>query len=225
MAHAVALPDWAIARGQTMNHFPGIDPARTAFVAIDMQSVFLAPDEVFGNPHALGIVDEVNRLAAAFRAAGAAVVWTRQTIDHRPPLAMPDWQYDLSIPFVRTAVEAMAGGTAAHALHPAMRVAPGDVVIDKYRYGAFSCPAGALAATLAARGLDTIVIAGTLTNCCCDSTAREGNMRGLRVFIASDATAARTDEEHYAALLLLRLNFADVRTAAELTALLAKARP
>ncbi len=203
-----------------MNHFAAIDPARTAFVAIDMQSVFLSPDEVFGNPHALGIVDDVNRLAAAFRAAGATVIWTRQTIDHRPPLAMPAWQYDLSIPFVRAAVAAMAAGTASQALHPAMAVAPGDVVLDKYRYGAFSCPAGALAAALAARGLDTLVIAGTLTNCCCDSTAREGNMLGFRVFIVSDATAARTDEEHYAALLLLRLNFADVRTGDELTALL-----
>ena len=222
-AHKVHLPDWAIERGRQLNDFHEVDPARTAFVAIDMQNVFLAPGEVFGNPNALAITGTVNRLAAAFRAAGSPVVWTRQTVDHRPPRAMPDWQYDLSIPEVRAAVATMEAGTHSHALHARMDVAPSDIVIDKYRYGAFSCPGGALEAVLEARDIDTIVIAGTLTNCCCDSTAREANMRGYRVFFLSDATATRTDEEHNAALLTVRLMFADVRTTEEMLALLAQA--
>jgi len=222
-AHKVHLPDWAVERGRQLNDFHSVDPARTALVAIDMQNVFLAAGEVFGNPNALAIVDTVNRLAAAFRAAGSPVIWTRQTVDHRPPRAMPDWQYDLSIAEVREAVETMIAGTRSHALHAEMAVAPSDIVIDKYRYGAFSCPAGALEAVLKARAIDTIVIAGTLTNCCCDSTAREANMRGYRVFFLSDATATRTDEEHNAALLTVRLMFADVRTADEMLGLLEEA--
>ena len=224
MAHRITLPDWAIARGRQLNHFRSIDPVRTAFVAIDMQAVFMSPDEVFGNPNALAIADTVNRLAAAFRDAGALVLWTRETVDHTPPRAMPEWQYDLTIPFVRTAVDAMVAGTRSHALHPAMMVDPRDLVIDKYRYGAFSCPEGALDAALRANAIDTVVIAGTLTNCCCDSTAREANMRGYRVFFLSDATATLTDEEHNAALLTVCLNFADVRTADEMLALLAASR-
>ncbi len=221
--HTIHLPEWAVERGRQLNDFQHVDPARTALVLIDMQTVFLAPGEVFGNPYALAIVDTVNRLAAAFRAAGSPVIWTRQTVDHRPPRAMPGWQYDLSIPEVREAVETMEAGTPSHALHPAMATAPSDIVIDKYRYGAFSCPAGALEAVLKARDIDTIVIAGTLTNCCCDSTAREGNMRGYRVFFLSDATATRTDEEHNAALLTVRLMFADVRTTEEMLGLLQEA--
>jgi nicotinamidase-related amidase len=222
-AHKVHLPEWAIERGRQLNDFHDVDPARTAFVAIDMQNVFLAPGEVFGNPNALAIAGTVNRLAAAFRAAGSTIVWTRQTVDHRPPRAMPDWQYDLSIPEVRAAVATMEAGTHSHALHADMAVGPADIVIDKYRYGAFSCPGGALEAVLEVRDIDTIVIAGTLTNCCCDSTAREANMRGYRVFFLSDATATRTDEEHNAALLTIRLMFGDVRTTEEMLALLARA--
>ena len=221
MTHAIDLPDWAVDRGRALNAFNSVEPATTALVVIDMQNVFMAPDEVFGNPHALDIVDAVNRAASTMRAAGGRVIWTRQTVSTEPPLAMPSWQYDLSIPFVAQAVATMAAGTRSHALHDAMAVGLGDIVIDKYRYGAFSCPAGALRRTLDEQGIDTIVIAGTLTNCCCDSTAREANMAGYRVLFLADATAAKTDEEHNAALLLLRLNFADVKSVEELAGLLA----
>lgn len=224
MTHAIRLPAWAIERGRVLNHVETLDPMRTALIVIDMQNVFIDPQAVFGNPHALDIIPMINRLADAFRAAGARVIWTRQTVDHTPPRAMPPWQYDLSIPMVREAVQTMVAGTRPHALHAAMAVAENDRVIDKFRYGAFSCPDGALARTLAGTGVETLVIAGTLTNCCCDSTAREANMRGFRVLLVSDATATLTDEEHNAALLTLRLNFADVRPCDEVLAILARSR-
>ena len=66
-------------------------------------------------------------------------------------------------------------------------------------------------AQLKARGIDTLIITGTLTNCCCETTAREANMAGYKVIVVADATAAVTDAEHNAALLNLRLNFADVK--------------
>jgi nicotinamidase-related amidase len=153
------------------------------------------------------------------------VIWTRQTVSDDPKLAIAAWQYDLSIPTVRRAVETMVAGTKSHATHPAMDVQPGDVEIDKYRYGAFMCPAGGLKAALDARPeIDTLVIAGTLTNCCCDSTARDGNMLGYKIVFLSDATATRTDDEHNAALLTIRLNFGDVRTADELPGMIAAKR-
>ena len=133
---------------------------------------------------------------------------------------MPEWQYDLSIPAVRRAVAAMAPDGEGHALHPAMRVAPQDVVLDKYRYGAFACPAGALERELRARDIAMVVIAGTLTNVCCESTAREANLRGYKVIFLSDATAAVTDAEHNAALLSLCIHFADVKDSAAFLAML-----
>jgi ureidoacrylate peracid hydrolase len=218
--HAIDLPDWAVERGSVLNRFDRINPARTALVVIDMQNVFLAPGEAFGNANALDIVPEVNGLAAAMREAGGTVIWTRQTVSHEPPLAMPEWQYDLSIPAVRRAVETMLAGTTSHALHPAMEVGPDDLILDKYRYSAFLCPAAALKAALEARGIEMLVIAGTLTNVCCEGTARDGNMLGYKVILVSDATATITDAEHNAALLNLRLTFADVLPAARVREML-----
>jgi nicotinamidase-related amidase len=70
-----------------------------------------------------------------------------------------------------------------------------------------------------------VVITGTLTNLCCESTAREANMAGYKVIVVSDATATVTDAEHNAALLNLRLNFADVRRTREVLSMIAAAKP
>ena len=220
MKHRIDLPDWAVARGKALNLFDKIDPCWTALVVIDMQRVFISPEEVFGNPYALGIIPQVNRLAAAMQGAGGLVIWTRQTVSAVRPRAMPPWQYDMSDPRVARAVKAMAPGSHAHELHPGMAVGPDDIVIDKYRYSAFLCPDGALEQTLRAHDIEMLLIAGTLTNVCCESTARDGNMIGHKVMLIADATAAVSDAEHNAALLNLRLTFADVRSTDEVCAML-----
>jgi nicotinamidase-related amidase len=213
--HKIELPKWADARGRALNYFPALEAGRTALVNIDMQNAFVAEDQIYGNAHAREIVEVVNALSAAMRAAGAPVIWTRQTYTGDPPFAPPAWHYDLSDANVAAGVAALAADAPGHELYPAMQVAPDDIVIDKYRYGAFSCPAGRLDAVLRARGIAMLVIAGTLTNVCCESTAREAYMRGYKAIAVADAMAAITDEEHNAALLNLRLNFADVRRTAD----------
>jgi len=218
--HKVDLPRWAVERGSYLNRFDTIDPARTALVIVDMQRIFMAPEEVFGNPHAMAVIPAVNRVAAAMRRAGGTVIWTRQTVSDQPPLAMAPWQYDPADPTVLAAMQAMAPGAPAHGLHPGMEVEARDVILDKYRYSAFACPAGALEAVLRQRGIEMLVIVGTLTNVCCESTARDAYMRGYRAMLLSDATAAVTDEEQNAALLNLRINFADIRSSADAIAML-----
>ncbi|MCT2400453.1 cysteine hydrolase family protein [Novosphingobium mangrovi (ex Huang et al. 2023)] len=218
--HRIELPAWAIERGRGYNAFDSIDPARTALVVVDMQSAFVGEGEVFGSETARAVIAPINRLVRAMRNADAAVIWTRQTVSDAPHLAMPEWQYDMSDPVVVRAVAALREGCASHDIHPAMDRGRDDLVLDKFRYGAFSCPAGALAKVLELHGIEMLVLVGTLTNVCIESTAREANMRGYKVIVVSDACATVTDEEHNAALLNLRLNFADVKTAGEVIALL-----
>jgi len=215
VAHRIRLPRWAQARGAALNDFPMLEPGRTALVNVDMQAAFLAADQPYGNAHARDIVGKVNALSRAMRAAGAPVIWTRQTYTAEPPYAPPDWQYDAARPGVAGGMAALTAGSAGHGIYPAMETAETDLVLDKYRYGAFSCPAGALPAALERLGARMLILTGTLTNCCVESTAREANMAGYKVIVAADATAAVTDAEHNAALLNLRINFADVRRTGE----------
>jgi nicotinamidase-related amidase len=224
LAHRVRLPTWARERGAALNDFPALAPGRTALVVVDMQNAFVAEHGVWGNVHARDIIPRVNALSRAMRAAGAPVIWTRQTYVAQGPFAPPDWQYDPARPGVAEGMAALSPGAPGHEIHPAIDVAAGDPVLDKYRYGAFSCPARALPQALRQRDVAMIVVAGTLTNVCCESTAREANMAGFKVIVVSDATAAAGDAEHNAALLNLRLAFADVRATRELLRMISALR-
>ncbi|MCJ2183789.1 cysteine hydrolase [Novosphingobium sp. 1949] len=213
MTHPFDLPDWAVERGRAFNTFATLDPATSALVVIDMQRAFVGEGEVYGKASSRATIPAINALCAAFRRAAMPVLWTRQSVSEAPPLAMPAWQYDRSDPVTARAIAALAPGAPTHALDPAMNWRCGEPLLNKYRYGAFSCPAGALAHELERRGVDTLVLTGTLTNVCVESTAREANMRGFKVIVVADACSAVSDAEHSAALLNLRLNFADVRLA------------
>jgi nicotinamidase-related amidase len=210
------LPAWAHERGAVLNAFDALDTPGAVLVNIDMQSIFIDEGAVYGNSHARDVVGAVNALSAAMRRAGYPVIWTRQTYAGEGLGAPAAWQYDLSDPTVAAAVATLRAGEPGHGLHAGMAVEPGDIVIDKFRYGALSCPVGALRAALERGAATMVVIAGTLTNVCCESTARELNMAGYKVIVVSDAMAAVTDAEHNAALLNLRLTFADVKSTADI---------
>jgi ureidoacrylate peracid hydrolase len=83
-------------------------------------------------------------------------------------------------------------------LWPELDVRAEDAVIDKVRFSAFTPGASGLDALLRGLGIDTVIVSGTLTNCCCESTARDAMQLNYRVLIAADANAALSDAEHAA---------------------------
>jgi nicotinamidase-related amidase len=102
-------------------------------------------------------------------------------------------------------------GSASYDLHPGIERAQGDLSVVKYQ----SSPLHPRAATgleelLRARNIDTLIITGLVTNGCCDCTARDAFQYGYKTIIASDATAAMSDDEHNAALLNLEIYYAYV---------------
>jgi len=101
-------------------------------------------------------------------------------------------------------------------------VQPQDLRVRKNRYSAFFPGACDLPQQLRARGVDTVLIAGTLTNVCCEASARDAMMGDFKTVMVSDANAARSDAEHVAALATLIQFFADVRTTDEVIGLLRK---
>ena len=60
------------------------------------------------------------------------------------------------------------------------------------------------------RGIDTIIITGTVTSVCCESTARDAMMRNFKTVMVTDGNAAATDDEHNAALIAFYLTFGDI---------------
>jgi ureidoacrylate peracid hydrolase len=64
-------------------------------------------------------------------------------------------------------------------------------------------------------GIDTLLIAGTKTNICCESTARDAMMLDFKVVMVSDCCAALSDDEHLATLETFIQQFGDVMTGGE----------
>ncbi|MBM3484574.1 MAG: cysteine hydrolase, partial [Alphaproteobacteria bacterium] len=80
-----------------------------------------------------------------------------------------------------------------------------------------ACP---LPERLRERGIDTVIIVGTLTNVCCEASARDAMMADYKTIMVADANAARSDSEHVGALDSVVQFFADVRTTGEVLGLL-----
>lgn len=217
--HKVSIPDYAVSRGQLMRPPLAITPATTAVIAIDFQRFFIDADQPMGNVHARDILDNANRLHDAVRAAGGLVVLTQHSME-TPPAADPQGEYPAPTGKKRSE-QALLPGSASFDLHPALQLSSGDLSVVKYQSSPLHQRAATgLDARLRARGIDTVIITGLVTNGCCDCTARDAFQHGYKVIIADDATAAMTDEEHNSALLNLTIYYAYVESTADIIAAL-----
>jgi ureidoacrylate peracid hydrolase len=215
-----------VTRRGTEHCFSDLEPGCTALVVIDLQHAFM--NEAVGHavvPAARDIVPAVNRLAAAVRETGGGVFWVQMTHDER---CFTDWSvaYELPTPEYRDKrIAALSEGTLGHELWPELDVLPEDVIVKKYRYSAFMPGTSELPDRLRARGFDTVLITGTVTNVCCESSARDANMTNFRTIMVSDGNAANTQDEHDASLTAFYNIFGDVMDTDMIIASLQRAKP
>ena len=210
--------------GRAKPFVDAIDPRRTAHLVVDMQNGFMergAPVEV---SEARDVVGEINRISAALREAGGLNVFLHYT---SPDAGDLGWSHFAE----RLGPEAAAAHDAAFRrdshnwrLWPALDVADGDLAIEKRRFSAFVTGSSDLHAILRERGIDTVIVTGTMTNCCCESTARDAMQLNYKVIFVPDATAASTDHEHAATLHTMGRIFADLIGSDELVAMIARAK-
>ena len=227
--NGTTIPDFVVqrvvARRGEEHSFAKLDPTRTALVVIDLQHAFM--NDAVGHavvPAARGIVPAVNRLAAAVREAGGGVFWIKMTHDDR---CLEDWSvaFELATLEMREKrIAALSEGTLGHDLWPELDVRPEDEIVKKYRYSAFMPGTSELPDRLRARGFDTVLITGTVTNVCCESSARDANMTNFRTIMVSDGNAANSQEEHDASLTAFYNVFGDVMDTDMIIASLQRAR-
>ena len=191
--------------------FADLDPTRTALVVIDLQHAFMNDTIGFAAvPAARDVVPAVNRLAAAVRETGGGVFWIKMTHDER---CLTEWSvaHEIVTPAMQEKrIAALSEGTLGHELWPELEVRPEDEIVKKFRYSAFMPGTSDLPDRLRARGFDTVLITGTVTNVFCESSARDANMTNFRTIMVSDGNAANSQEEHDASLTAFYNVFGDV---------------
>ena len=191
--------------------FDSIVCERTAHIIVDLQNGFMAPGQVAEIATAREIVPNVNRISDAVRQADGIVVYIQNTFDE---IAIRTWStfFDHFCSPERRArmIEAFSPGADGHALWPGLDVRPEDLKVRKRRFGAFAPGASDLHAILTARGIDTLIVTGTASQVCCESTARDAMMLNYKVFFIADGNATFSDDEHNATLSAMAHTFCDV---------------
>ncbi|MCX4821573.1 cysteine hydrolase [Streptomyces sp. NBC_01142] len=191
--------------------YTSLEPARTALVVIDMVPFF-----VDANPYARGIVPNIQRLADRLRSAGGTVAWVLPARTERTEVG-DEFHGPEAAEMFRN-----SGGTGPlpDRLWRGFTLGADDLLEEKSAPSAFfpgRCP---LPELLRERGVNTVLITGTVTNVCCESSARDAWTLGYRVIMVADANATGRDQDHNATLHTIYRSFGDVRPTADVLALI-----
>ena len=162
---------------------------KTALLVIDMQEYF----KVLAEP----ILNNVISLINVCRAIGAKIFFTRHghRNQEKDSGMLGKWWADL-----------IHYGSAEWELVEGLKVTTKETILDKNRYSAFF--GTDLDKRLRVEGIEDLLICGVMTNCCCETTARDAFVRDYRVFFVADATTTANEELHLASLKNLAFGFA-----------------
>jgi ureidoacrylate peracid hydrolase len=203
--------DRVIARRGREHIFDDFSPAKTALVVVDMQNGFMVPE--LGHAAckmAHEIVPNINRLAQAVRDTGGTVIWIQTAYSDE---TLTSWSISYEMVGKKGADRrkfSLSPENKGYEIFSDLEVEPSDLIVVKNRYSAFIQGSSNIEEVLNSRGLDTLLITGTVTNVCCESTARDAMMRNYRTIMITDGNAANTDEDHNAALNNFYLTFGDI---------------
>ena len=207
--------DRVMARRGRLHWFDRLEPAKTALVVLDMQSTFCAPGAPAEVPSARDIVPDINRLTSGLRRLKCPVIWVLHANTHHHGTS--DWElffdHVVAADVRSRTIDSLAPGRQQ--VWSGLETAAEDVVLTKNRYSALVAGSSTLERVLRNLDIDTMLIAGTKTNVCCESTARDAMMLDFKVVLVSDCCAALSDEEHRATLETHIQQFGDVATADE----------
>lgn len=209
------MPDYVIQRIMEkrgrLTVFDAFDPTETALLNVDMQRFYVG--EI---PSVLGIIPNINRLAARMRELGGLVAWLGMTAG-----AGGESRWHVYHDYFFTPAKGanhrdqLSPGHPGHEFHPDLDIRPDDEIVYKSRFSAFVRGASNIEELLQARGIRNLIITGTATNMCCESNARDAMMLDYRVVMVSDANGARYDDDHIAGLTSFYQSFGDIRTTDE----------
>ncbi len=193
--------------------------SRPALVVVDMQNDFVrvgAPLEV---PDARATIPAHRALLRAFRRRDRPVVYTKfltwpsytllweWSPECRPPTRCCWKGHRRFYPDAGTELDCTD-------VIEEIRPEPGDVVIEKFGYGAFH--GTPLADLLRGRGVESLVITGTVTQICVEETAREAFHHGFKTTLVSDAVSSFAPDLHAATLRNFAMKFGWVESSEHL---------
>ena len=173
-------------------------------------------------PASRGIIGNINRFTDELRRLGAKIIWVNHANIHSD--SSSDWRqfFDRFVAedVRQKTIESLSPEAIGQKVWRELTVDPRDLHVVKNRYSALIPGASQLERVLRSFGIENLLVAGTKTNVCCESTARDAMMMDFNVVMVSDCLAALSDDEHRASLETFIQQFGDVMSADEVLAVL-----
>lgn len=173
--------------------------SRPALIVIDMAMAYLEPSSPL-YAAVEPMLGPIARLAEAARTARAPVIFTRV-----------EYAHPLDGGLFRRKVQALScfeTGNPLADFHPRLQPEAGDLLLTKQYPSAFF--GTALAATLTAAGVDSLLITGVSTSGCVRATAVDALCHGFIPLIVTDCVGDRSPEVQAANLFDLEAKTADL---------------
>jgi ureidoacrylate peracid hydrolase len=173
----------------------------TALLLIDMQNAFTHPEGTLALSGAdiracAAAVENVIPVLETCRRLGIPDIWTLQ---HHLPQDRGREGHRIAAHTAKRSRVASLQGTWDAEIHERLLpyLQPSSQRIDKHRFGAFYSTR--LETLLHALGVRTLIITGTTTNACVDTTVREAYMRDYDIVVVQDCVGGLDPELHRAA--------------------------
>jgi nicotinamidase-related amidase len=188
-----------------------VSRAEIALIIIDMQVDFCAPGgwvDQLGEDvsNTRSVIAPIRDVLEAARAAEITVIHTRE--GHRPDLldlhANKQWRtrvHGLGIGDQGKTGRILVHGEPGWQIIPELSPVEGELVIDKT--GKSSFHRTELADELKKRGISRLVVTGVTSDCCVQSTLRDGFEYGIECVLLEDCTAAVETPNHEATIEIL----------------------
>lgn len=192
-----------------------LDSNKTALLVVDMQRDFVEEGAVMEVPMARSRIPAMRALVEKSRQHGIPVIFTRHLLLDAHNISPLEVAYQ---PWLQSA--GMREGHPGSEIVPELAPEPDEIVIGKHRYDAFyNTRLETVIRNIGRRGsVDTLIITGTVTSVCCESTARSAFMRDFKVLFVSDATGGFDSRSQEATLESIRRVFGHVVSTEELLA-------
>jgi nicotinamidase-related amidase len=215
MQHPSGIPEKivkkVVARRGRLHAFETIDARTSALVVIDLDEATVGNDDTSQR-----MIGTVNTLARAVRQSGGTVAWVLSRMNAMPKHFSAILGIELATRYFH---DGQRGGPGTR-LWPALASEEADVVAVKSGASAFFPGKCNLKEQLDARSIDTVLIAGTVTNICCESSARDAAELDYKIIMISDALSGHAHGLHEATLATFYRIFGDVRLSNDVIRLL-----
>ena len=171
-----------------------INSKHCALLVIEMQNVFLTDLKIINDKQ----LNNIKAIVDASEKAGVNIIYVRHNDSSEISRPIVDWWNGDKIEYGSDGWKMIDDFDTT-----------GKIIIDKNQYSAFFKTE--LDDLLKENKIEDVIIVGVMTNCCCETTARDAFMNSYRVFFINDATATFNEDLHLSTLKNLSFGFACIQ--------------